>query len=83
MKKQDNNLQIADLTISPATREVKRGNQEIELTNKEYALLEYFVRNPNKILSRTMIAEHVWDYQFDPMTNVIDVYVNYLRQKNR
>ena len=80
-EKQDNNLQIADLTISPATREVKRGNQEIELTNKEYALLEYFVRNPNKILSRTMIAEHVWDYQFDPMTNVIDVYVNYLRQK--
>jgi len=77
----DSKLQAGDLVIDLSTRIVKRNDRVIELTNKEYALLEYFVRNPNKILSRTMIAEHVWDYQFDPMTNVIDVYVNYLRQK--
>jgi DNA-binding response OmpR family regulator len=51
------------------------------LTTKEFALLDYFMRNPNRVLTRTMIAEHVWDYDFDSMTNVIDVYVNYLRKK--
>ena len=74
-------LQVADLTLDPATRLVSRGNQEIELTAKEFALLSYFMRNPGRVLTRTMIAEHVWDYDFDPMTNVIDVYVNYLRKK--
>ncbi len=74
-------LKVADLTLSPITHKVKRGNKEIELTAKEYALLEYFMRNPNKVLTRTMISEHVWDYHFDSMTNVIDVYVNYLRKK--
>ena len=58
-----------------------RRGKEIELTSKEYALLEYFMRNPDKVLTRTMISEHVWDYHFDSMTNVIDVYVNYLRKK--
>ncbi|MCG6980992.1 MAG: response regulator transcription factor [Deltaproteobacteria bacterium] len=74
-------LQVADLTLDPATRLVSRGTQEIALTAKEFALLSYFMRNPGRVLTRTMIAEHVWDYDFDPMTNVIDVYVNYLRKK--
>ncbi len=74
-------LRVADLTLSPVTHRVVRGGKEIELTSKEYALLEYFMRNPNRVLTRTMISEHVWDYHFDSMTNVIDVYVNYLRKK--
>ena len=74
-------LQVADLTLDPATRLVSRGDEKVELTAKEFALLDYFMRNPERVLTRTMIAEHVWDYDFDPMTNVIDVYVNYLRKK--
>jgi heavy metal response regulator len=74
-------LKIADLTLSPITHKVRRKGKEIELTSKEYALLEYFMRNPDKVLTRTMISEHVWDYHFDSFTNVIDVYVNYLRRK--
>jgi heavy metal response regulator len=74
-------LKIADLTLSLVTHKVTRRGKEIELTSKEYALLEYFMRNPDKVLTRTMISEHVWDYHFDSMTNVIDVYVNYLRKK--
>jgi heavy metal response regulator len=74
-------LQIGDLTLSLVTHRVTRKEKEIELTSKEYALLEYMMRNPNKVLTRAMISEHVWDYHFDSMTNVIDVYVNYLRKK--
>ncbi len=74
-------LQFADLVLDPATRTLKRGGEAIPLTNREFALLEYFLRNPGRVLTRTMIAEHVWDYSFDPGTNVIDVYVNYLRKK--
>ncbi len=74
-------LTVGDLSLSTSTHRVKRGEREIELTPKEYALLEYFMRNPNRILTRTLITEHVWDYHFDPETNVIDVYVNYLRKK--
>jgi heavy metal response regulator len=74
-------LTVSDLSLSTFTRRARRGGREIELTAKEYALLEYFMRNPNRILTRTLISEHVWDYDFDPMTNVIDVYVNYLRKK--
>jgi len=74
-------LTVGDLSLSTSTHRVKRGAREIELTPKEYALLEYFMRNPNRILTRTLITEHVWDYHFDPETNVIDVYVNYLRKK--
>jgi heavy metal response regulator len=74
-------LRIADLTLSPVTHKVTRRGKEIDLTSKEYALLEYFMRNPEKVLTRTMISEHVWDYHFDSLTNVIDVYVNYLRRK--
>jgi len=74
-------LRLADLTLDPARRTVKRGEEVISLTNREFALVEYFMRNPGRVLTRTMIAAHVWDYSFDSDTNVIDVYVNYLRKK--
>lgn len=74
-------LKFADLVLDQATRRAKRGDTAIDLTAKEYGLLEYFLRNRNKVLTRTMIAEHVWDYTFDSDTNVIDVYVNHLRNK--
>ena len=74
-------LQIADLTLDLMSHKIRRKDEEIELTGKEYSLLEYFMRNPDKVLTRTMIAEHVWDYNFDTFTNVIDVYVNHLRKK--
>ncbi|MBN2332619.1 MAG: response regulator transcription factor [Deltaproteobacteria bacterium] len=76
-----NILTFADLTLDLISHKVIRGDKEIELTAKEYALLEYLVRNPNRVLTRTMIAQHVWDYNFDSFTNVIDVYINYLRNK--
>ena len=74
-------LQVDDLVLNPATREVTRGGRRIELTAKEYALLEYLMRNAGRVLTRPMIAEHVWNQDFDTFTNVIDVYVNYLRNK--
>jgi len=72
---------FADLRLDPVTHKVWRSDKEIDLTSKEYALLEYMMRNPNQTLTRSMIAEHVWDYTFDSFTNIIDVYVNYLRKK--
>jgi heavy metal response regulator len=74
-------LKVEDLSLDLVSHKVKRQDEEIELTGKEYSLLEYFMRNPGKVLTRTMIAEHVWDYNFDTFTNVIDVYVNHLRKK--
>jgi len=74
-------LEIADLRLDPATRQVTRAGRPIELTAREHALLEYFLRNPGRVLSRAMIAQHVWGVSFDTFTNVIDVYVNYLRRK--
>lgn len=74
-------LKVADLSMDLTQRTVQRGGQKIDLTAKEFALLEYLMRNSGRVLSRTMIAEHVWDYDFDSMTNIIDVYVNYLRKK--
>jgi len=74
-------LRFGELRIDPVTHKVWRGDKEIDLTAKEYSLLEYFMRNPNQVLTRTMIADHVWDYTFDSFTNIIDVYVNYLRKK--
>jgi len=74
-------LSIADLILDQITRTAKRGHEQIELTAKEYALLAYFMRNQGRVLSRTRIAENVWGYDFDTETNVIDVYVNYLRNK--
>lgn len=74
-------LQVDGLELDPATREVKREGQKINLSAREYALLEYFMRHQDRILSRSMVLEHVWDYAFDPETNVVDVYVSYLRNK--
>lgn len=74
-------LRFADLRLDPVGHKVWRGDAELDLTAKEYALIEYFMRNPNQVLTRTMIAERVWDYTFDSFTNIIDVYVNYLRKK--
>ena len=74
-------LKINDLSMDLLTQKVTRADREIELTVKEYALLEYLMRNAGNIVTRTMISEHVWDINFDTMTNVIDVYINYLRNK--
>ncbi len=74
-------IRFADLRLDPVTHKVWRKDKEIGLTAKEYGLLEYFMRNPNKVVTRTMIADNVWDYTFDSFTNIIDVYVNYLRKK--
>ncbi|MBF0521609.1 MAG: response regulator transcription factor [Candidatus Omnitrophica bacterium] len=75
------NLQVGDLTLDVVTHKASRAGQPIELTLKEYALLEYLMRNAGTIVTRTMISEHVWDIHFDTFTNVIDVYINYLRRK--
>jgi heavy metal response regulator len=74
-------LQVADLQLDPLTRRVSRAGQAIQLTSKEFALLECFMRHPDQVLSRTILAEKVWNESFDAFTNVIDVYVNYLRNK--
>jgi two-component system, OmpR family, copper resistance phosphate regulon response regulator CusR len=70
-----------DLRIDPVSHKVWRSGNEIELTGQEYGMLEYMVRNPNTVLTRAMIAEHCWNYEFDSFTNIIDVYINYLRKK--
>jgi heavy metal response regulator len=74
-------LAAADLRLDPATREVTRGGKRIDLTPKEYALLEFLLRRHDQVLSRAIIAQHVWGINYDTFTNVIDVYVNYLRNK--
>jgi two-component system, OmpR family, copper resistance phosphate regulon response regulator CusR len=74
-------LTAADLRLDPATREVTRGGKRIDLTPKEYALLEFLLRRRDQVLSRAVIAQHVWGVNYDTFTNVIDVYVNYLRNK--
>ncbi len=74
-------LTFADLELDLLTRTVTRGGKSIKLTTKEFALLEYFMRNPNRVLTRTSIGEHVWDMNFDSDSNVIDVYVSMLRRK--
>ena len=74
-------LKFADLSLDPLTRKAKRGDTEVELTLKEYALLEYLLRNAERVLSRTLIAENVWNQSFDSETNVVDVYINHLRTK--
>jgi heavy metal response regulator len=74
-------LIAADLILDPITHEVQRSGKTIELTNKEYTLLEYLLYNKGRVLTRSLISEHIWGYQFDTGTNVIDVYVKYLRDK--
>lgn len=74
-------LKLADLTLNGETHEVRRGDTVIELTPKEFAMLECFMRMPGKVLSRTRILEQVWGYSADPLTNVVDVYIRQLRRK--
>ena len=74
-------LTADDLTLDTQTHKVKRGDDEINLTPKEYSILEYLLRNKNHVVSRMKLTEHVYEYQFDPDTNVIDVYINKLRNK--
>lgn len=77
----NNPIRVGDLSINLLTRAVQRGNQRIDLSAREYALLEYLARNAGQILSRTMLLEHVWDINQDPLTNVVDVHINRLRKK--
>ncbi len=79
--KQVTRLQVGDLALDLLTHRVTRAGEEIVLTTREYALLEYLMRNTGAVVTRTMISEHVWDVDFDTSTNVIDVYINYLRNK--
>jgi DNA-binding response OmpR family regulator len=74
-------LKLDDLTLDPATHRVTRGERRVDLTAREYALLEYFLRNVGRVLTRVMIADHVWGIDFDSESNTIDVYVGYLRKK--
>ncbi|MEJ2103862.1 MAG: response regulator transcription factor [Ignavibacteriaceae bacterium] len=74
-------LKVFDLSLDTQTHSVVRNNTEIQLTPKEYSILEYLLRNKNRVISRTMLSEHVYDYHFDSDTNVIDVYINKLRNK--
>jgi len=74
-------LQVGDLSLDPQSREVWRNGDRLELTAKEYAILEYFIRRPNAVVTRTMLGESVWDYEFDGLSNIIDVYVRRIRQK--
>ncbi len=74
-------LRVADLEIDRLSQNVKRGGKKIELTGKEYALLEYLATHPGRVFSRTMIIEHVWDQSFEGLTNIVDVYVRHLREK--
>ncbi len=74
-------LRIGDLSLQQDTREVRRGDELIDLTPKEYSVLEYLMRHPGKVMSRTLITEYAWGYHFDPGTNIVDVVINHLRKK--
>jgi two-component system, OmpR family, response regulator len=80
-EKTQTKLTCADLEMDLLTRTVKRGGKQIDLQTREFALLEYLLRNCGTVVTRTMLLEHVWDYNFDPQTNVIDVHISRLRQK--
>ena len=79
--RQETVLRVADLELDRLSQQVRRGGKRIELTSKEYSLLEYLMANTGRVLSRTMIIEHVWDQSFDGATNIVDVYVRHLRDK--
>jgi len=74
-------LQVGKLVMDTVTREVQQGQRRIQLIGKEYAILEYLMRNPNRIITKTMLEEHVWGLEFDSISNVIDVYIRRLRRK--
>jgi DNA-binding response OmpR family regulator len=77
----DEVLRVADLEVNTATREVRRGDREIELTAREYELIEFMARHPRRVLSRDLLLSRVWDQEFGLTTNVVDVYIGYLRKK--
>ena len=81
MRADETRLRVGDLTLDPLTRSVRRADREIALTQKEYALLEYLMRNAERAMTRQQITEAVWKQPFDPTTNIVDVYINYLRRK--
>ncbi len=81
MSEDSTRLQIGDLILNLINRKVSRAGIEVQLTGKEFALLEFFMRHPDEILSREVLSEKVWEETFDTLTNVIDVYINYLRNK--
>lgn len=74
-------LKVDNLSLDPATRTAVRGNTKIVLTTREYALLEYFMRKPNRVLTKSELLEHVWDYNYDGLSNILETYVKYLRKK--
>jgi two-component system copper resistance phosphate regulon response regulator CusR len=74
-------LRVGDLEVDRLAQQVRRGGRRIDLTSKEYGLLEYLTANAGRVLSRTMIIEHVWDESFEGLTNIVDVYVRHLRSK--
>jgi two-component system copper resistance phosphate regulon response regulator CusR len=74
-------LRVGDLSLQQDTREVRRAGELIDLTPKEYSVLEYLMRHPGKVMSRTLITEYAWGYHFDPGTNIVDVVINHLRKK--
>ena len=74
-------LKVADLELDPLRHEVRRNGKRLDLTNREYAILDYLMRNAGCVVTRTMLMEHVWDYSFDPMSNVIEVHISRLRSK--
>jgi DNA-binding response OmpR family regulator len=78
---QSNVVRVGDLEMDRLTQQVRRGGKRIDLTPKEYALLDYLASHPGRVLSRTMIVEHVWDQSFEGLTNIVDVYVRHLRSK--
>jgi len=74
-------FKVGDIILDPASHRVNRAGEEVKLTAREFSLLEYLMRNKGRVLTRAMIAEHVWEFDFDSGTNVVDVYVNYVRNK--
>ena len=74
-------LTIDNLSLDPATRSAMRGGKAIILTTREYALLEYFMRNPNQVITKTELLEHVWDYNYSGLSNIVETYIKYLRKK--
>ena len=81
LRADDAKLRVGDLVLDPISRQVRRGNRDIALTQREYALLEYLMKNADRELTREQITEHVWRQDAEPSTNVVDVYINYLRKK--
>jgi DNA-binding response OmpR family regulator len=80
-EKRESVITLADLKLDTVTREVRRGSSLIELTSKEYAILEYFLKNKNRVITKSQIADHVWGYDFEYNSNIVEVYVRYLRRK--